>query len=99
MTISGAVSVMQRIVTSVEEEFKSKGELYFAQMLDEAWVIVRQEALSGTCNIENRPVEKGNTPAWVNMPEGEEKSLKQTLDEMQDCFNEFCTAMRKVVER
>lgn len=44
----------------------------------------------GFYKTQNRPVDEQKSTAWMDVPEGGEKSAKQLLDEMGDLFSEFC---------
>lgn len=70
MTIKEAISTIQRILITTVEEFKKQDAPAFAQTVDDAWKIVREAALKGTCNMENRPNDEEKADKGMFIPEG-----------------------------
>jgi hypothetical protein len=65
MTTREAVSTIQRILLPAVDEFNKQDAPGFAQMVDEAWKIVREAALKA----ENRPSDERTTTKGMFIPE------------------------------
>lgn len=69
MTIREAVATIQRILSATVDEFNKQDAPGFAQMVDEAWKMVREAALKA----ENRPSDERTTTKGMFIPESPEE--------------------------
>lgn len=69
MTIRDAVSTLQRVLLPAVDEFNKQDAPGFAQVVDEAWKIVREAALKA----ENRPSDERSTTKGMFIPESPEE--------------------------
>lgn len=67
MTIREATKKIERLLYPSIHEI-NKRDPYFAQEIDEAWLLIRRVALT-TCKVENSPSDKGTTSAGLDIPE------------------------------
>ena len=65
MTVREAVSTLQRVLLPAVDEFNKQDAPGFAQVVDEAWKIVREAALKA----ENNPSDARSTTKGMFIPE------------------------------